>query len=192
MREPESVGGEFDYIAWIRRSTQSDRRAPVGIGDDTAVLKLTPGRDLLVTTDMILEDVHFDLHRATFEQVGRKALAVNLSDIAAMAGIPVAAVAAVGLTARTTREQAEQVFHGMQQLAREFDVAIIGGDTNRSPHGLVISITLLGETTERGPVRRTGAKPGDWILVTGSLGASIQGKHLTFTPRVQESLRIHQ
>lgn len=192
MREPESLSGEFDYIAWIRRATQSDRRVPIGIGDDTAVLKLTPGRDLLVTTDMIIEDVHFDLRHATFEQVGRKAMAVNLSDIAAMAGIPVAAVAAVGLSDRTTRDQAEALFHGIQEIAHEFDVAIIGGDTNRSPRGLVISITLLGETTERGPVRRSGAKPGDWILVTGSLGGSIRGKHLNFTPRVRESLRIHE
>jgi thiamine-monophosphate kinase len=192
MPQAERLSGEFDYIAWIRRLIAPDRRVPIGVGDDSAALRFTPGRDVLVTVDMLLEGVHFDLSKALARQVGRKSLGVNLSDIAAMAGTPVAAVVGLGIPDGFARPDAEQLFHGIHQLAGEFDVALIGGDTNRSPNGLVISITLLGEANPRGAVRRDGARIGDWIMVTGSLGGSIHGKHLTFTPRVREAITLHE
>src|SRR2546426_12586291 len=89
--------GKFAYISWVRQRTAGDPRVPIGIGDDAAALRLTSGRHALITTDMILEGVHFDLSRTTSRLVGRKAMAVNLSDIAAMAGVPVAAVVSIGL-----------------------------------------------------------------------------------------------
>ncbi len=186
------LSGEFAFIDWIRRQTSADPRVPIGIGDDAAALRLTPGREVLVTTDMILEGVHFERPRASARAIGRKAMAVNLSDIAAMAGVPVAAVASVGLPRDFRNHDAEELFHGMHDLAGEFGVALVGGDTNCSESGLVVAITLIGEATSRGPVRRSGARLGDWIMVTGSLGGSILSKHLDFTPRVREAIVLHE
>jgi thiamine-monophosphate kinase len=118
-------------------------------------------------------------------------MAVNLSDIAAMAGRPVAAVVSVGLPRQGGRALAEELYHGLRELADAFDTAVVGGDTNSWDGPLAISVTLLGEATERGPVTRAGARPGDWLLVTGPLGGSILGKHLDFTPRVREALQLH-
>jgi thiamine-monophosphate kinase len=163
---------------------------------------------------------------------GRKAMAANLSDIAAMAGVPTAAVVSVALPQNLTppppsqsgkgessgpnapapfpmREGgesgtpprlgegpgerfAEQLYLGLRELADEFGVAVVGGDTNSWGDKLAISVTLLGEVTQRGPVLRSGAKPGDWVFVTGPLGGSILGHHLTFTPRVREALKLHE
>jgi thiamine-monophosphate kinase len=176
--------GEFDYIRWIRERTSTSPRVRVGIGDDCAVL--TNDGDTLITTDMLLDGVHFHLGAHGPERVGRKALAVNLSDIAAMGGEPTAAVVSLALPRQRTAVIAEGVFRGMKSLADEFGVAIVGGDTNTWNGPLVISITLLGRPHSRGPILRSGAQVGDWLLVTGSLGGSILGKHLDFTPRVRE------
>src|SRR5262249_29911529 len=162
----------------------------VGPGDDTAVVDLTVA-PTLVTTDMLLEGSCFLLAEAGARQVGRKAMAVNLSDIAAMAGQPVAAVVSVGLPRRGGRALAEDLYLGLHDVASAFDTAIVGGDTNSWDGPLVISVSVLGEATEKGPVRRSGARPGDWLLVTGPLGGSIRGKHLTFTPRVREALVLN-
>jgi thiamine-monophosphate kinase len=191
MPHSKPLTGEFDYIAWIRQRVIADSRVPIGIGDDAALVRFSPNRDVIVTTDMLLEGVHFDLQIATPYQVGRKALGVNLSDIAAMAGIPVAATVALGVTETGGLEQAEELFRGIHEMAAEFNVAIVGGDTNRSRDGLVISITLLGEAGPHGCVKRGGARAGDWILTTGSLGGSIRAKHLTFIPRVREAAVLH-
>jgi len=190
VSQSDRLTGEFAFIDWIRRQTASDVRVPIGIGDDTAAIRFTPGREVLVTTDMILDGVHFNSSSTPARLIGRKALAVNLSDIAAMAGVPVAAVVSVGLPDGFARTAAEDLYAGMRELADEFRVAIVGGDTNRSTSGVVICITLLGEATARGPVRRNGARPGDWIMATGTFGGSILGKHLNFTPRVREALLL--
>jgi thiamine-monophosphate kinase len=183
---------EFAYIDWLRRRTPAHSSVEIGPGDDTAALRATPGRTLLMTTDMLLEGSCFLLEQAGPRRVGRKAMAVNLSDIAAMAGKPTAAVVSVGLPRRGGRALAEQLYEGMREVADAFDVPIVGGDTNSWEGPLVISVTVLGEATEKGPVRRNGAKPGEWILTTGPLGGSILGKHLDFTPRVAEALALHR
>ena len=97
MSQPDRLTGEFAFIDWLRKRTVSDPRVPIGIGDDTAAIRFTPGRDVLVTTDMILDGVHFDSSRTPARSIGRKAMGVNLSDVAAMAGVPVADVVSVGL-----------------------------------------------------------------------------------------------
>lgn len=190
---------EFEFIAKIRRAIGPDARVSLGIGDDAAWIG-APGNGLLVTVDMLLEGVHFDLARSSARQVGAKAMRVNLSDIAAMAGEPLAAVIAVGLPSSTRRaadgagtaDLAEQLFVGLKDAADEFGVAIIGGDTNRSAGGLVISVTLLGTPSAKGPVLRSGARPGDALCVTGKLGYSLEGRHLDFTPRVREAKLLHE
>lgn len=182
---------EFAHIDWIRRSVAAHTRVPIGIGDDAASIQLADRRACLITTDMLLEGVHFTSDAAPL-RVGRKAMNVNLSDIAAMAGRPIAAVVAVAFPSHWSDDAAEQLQRGLHDAAQAFDVAIVGGDTNRSPNGLVVAVTVLGETTERGAVCRSGARSGDWIVVTGPLGGSLLGHHLDFTPRVREALHIHR
>lgn len=182
---------ELALIEWIRQRAQSAPNLQVGIGDDCAVWQPT-GAPLLFTTDVLMEDVDFRVDETTPQLIGRKAMAVNLSDIAAMAGRPLAALVGVALPKSRGFDFARDLHEGLQSLADEFHVAIIGGDTNTWDGPLVISVTLIGEATERGPVRRSGAKPGDWLFVTGPLGGSILGHHLAFTPRIREALELHR
>ncbi len=184
--------GEFDYIAWLRQRTAPAPGVRVGPGDDCAVLESSANRGWLVTTDMLLEGSHFTLAEAGARRVGRKAMAVNLSDIAAMGGKPVAAFVSVGLPVGAAESLGKELYLGMREVADAFETAIAGGDTNTWTGGLVVSVTVLGEPGPQGPILRRGAKPGDWLLVTGPFGGSILGKHLDFTPRVQEALLLQQ
>jgi thiamine-monophosphate kinase len=188
---------EFDYIAWLRARTPADPRVTIGPGDDCAAL-VPPAGDLLVTTDMLMDGTDFVLAEVGPRRAGRKAMAANLSDIAAMAGRPLAAVVGVALPLANAsqgrppaRELAEQLYLGLRDAADEFGVPIVGGDTNSWSGPLVVGVTVLGEATGRGPVRRDGARPGDWVFVTGPVGGSILGHHLDFTPRVREALALH-
>jgi thiamine-monophosphate kinase len=186
---------EFDFIQSLRQHSQLPG-VVVGIGDDCAVLEPLAQR-WLVTTDLLTEGVDFLLAEATPEAIGKKAMGVNLSDIAAMAGVPKFAVVAVALPRHppggmTTRALADRLDAGVREMAARFGVAIVGGDTNTWDQGLVISITLIGESTARGPVLRSGAKLDDAIFVTGPLGGSLLGRHLSPEPRVREALALHQ
>ncbi len=191
--------GELAFIDWLRQRTPAAQRVLLGLGDDTAAVAWSAG-PCLVTTDMLLEGSCFVLEGSPIQvpgvpaasprSVGRKAMAVNLSDIAAMAGVPVAAVVSVGLPKRGGRALAEELYLGLRERADEFDTPLVGGDTNTWDGPLVISVTLLGEPGPAGVVRRAGARPGDWLLVTGPLGGSLRGKHLDFTPRVREALAL--
>ncbi len=164
----------------------------VGLGDDAAVIRTTPERQLVVTSDLLTDGVDFRLQECDPRRVGRKAIAVNLSDLAAMAAVPLAVIVSVALPRRGAAELSRAIYEGIFELTRRYDVALAGGDTNTWDGGLVISVTALGETTAKGPVRRGGALPGDSILVTGPLGGSILGKHFDFEPRVREALLLHE
>jgi thiamine-monophosphate kinase len=194
MFEP-SITSEFALIDWIRQRERS-RTGPwtkLGIGDDCAIFRPSPGSELLVTTDMLMDGRHFHLAEQGPESVGYKALAVNLSDIAAMAGRPRAAVVAVALPRTDAVSVAKRVHDGMRPLAERFGVDLAGGDTNAWDGPLVIAVTVFGETTARGAVRRAGARPGDIILVTGPLGGSlVAGRHLRPEPRINEALALHE
>lgn len=185
--------GEFDLIRWIRERTPAGGRVALGIGDDCAILHPTPGVELVVTTDMLMDGRHFQLDRDGAKAVGYKAMAVNVSDIAAMAAVPVAAVVALSLPKQAG--DAVQIAHGLHaglaEVASRYGVALVGGDTNAWDGPLVICVTLLGETTDRGAVLRSGARPGDAIFVTGPLGGSLLGRHLRPIPRVAEALALH-
>jgi thiamine-monophosphate kinase len=185
------MSGEFAFIDWLRRRTPADPRVLLGPGDDCAAIHANGDRTWLVTTDMLLEGSCFRVAEAGPRRVGRKAMAVNLSDIAAMAGEPIAAVVSVGVPRQGGMALAQELDAGLREMADAFKVAIVGGDTNSWDGPLVISVTLLGQPTGRGPVTRSGAKLGDWLVVTGALGGSILGKHLDFCPRVREATALH-
>lgn len=177
--------GEFGLIERLARRLPTRLPVKIGIGDDAAVLSLNRQEDLLFTTDMIIEGVHFRRSDDPY-WIGWKAIGVNLSDIAAMAGEPTYAVVALGLPRDYPVEQVDRLYAGMKALARRFDVHIVGGDTDRAK-ALTIAGAMLGRVKRGCAVLRRGARPGDAILVTGSLGGSILGKHLRFVPRVREA-----
>ncbi|MBW8883543.1 MAG: thiamine-monophosphate kinase [Planctomycetia bacterium] len=160
----------------------------VGPGDDAAILRMLDGANLVATTDMLMDGVDFELHRHESERIGRKALAVNLSDLAAMAASPVAALVSVALPRQGGEALAKRLYEGMLPLAAEFDCPIAGGDTNSWDGPLVISVTALGEVKPQRRWLRSGARPGDSILVTGEFGGSIRGRQFDFIPRVKEAL----
>lgn len=179
---------EFDFIEWLRSQTSAHPNVELGVGDDAAILKPNAARQVL-TTDLLMEGVHFELSSATFEQIGRKSLAVSLSDIAAMGAVPTVAVLNFAFPRQLAFADAQAVFRGALQLAREYHVAIVGGDTNRWSEKLVVGSTVLGQLEHSG-WRISGAEPGDVVLVSGELGGSLLGKHLDFTPRCQLAAEI--
>jgi thiamine-monophosphate kinase len=172
---------EFDFIEWLSSQMAEHPDVVLGVGDDAAIL-MASGDLQVLTTDLLLEGVHFELGSATCEQIGRKALAVSLSDVAAMGAIPTVAVLNFAFPKTLAFAAAQAIFQGSLQLAREFKVAIVGGDTNRWNQGLVVGSTVLGRMQHSG-WRLSGAQPGDLLLVSGSLGGSLLGKHLDFAPR---------
>jgi thiamine-monophosphate kinase len=178
---------EFELIARLTRDLPTNSAVLVGAGDDCAVLAGgDPTRDLLFKTDAVVEGIHFTAETPP-EQVGRKALARALSDIAAMAGTPTAALVTLGLPRKFDAAFVERIYAGMNALAREQHVAIVGGETTTNPERLLISISLLGHVPKGKAVRRAGAKVGDAIFVTGDLGGSLRGRHLDFEPRLAEA-----
>lgn len=181
--------GELATIRWFRERAMRTPNTLVGIGDDCAVLA-ADSRPTLATTDMLLDGTHFVLGECGPRRAGRKALAVNLSDIAAMGGTPTAALVSLGLPRRGAQRIAEELFLGMAPLAERHATPIVGGDTNAWDGPLVVSVTLLGVPGPHGPILRSGARPGDWLFVTGPLGGSIRGKHLDFEPRLAEAAQI--
>lgn len=188
---------ELELVRWLSENLPSHPLLRVGIGDDAAVLRWLAGDDLVVTTDAVTDEVDFILAETDPRLVGHKSLGVNLSDLAAMAAEPVAAVVSLVLPRKgcgglDAKGLAMELYHGMLPLAEQFNVAIAGGDTNSWDGPLAISITAFGRVTERGPLLRSGAKPGDRLLVTGSLGGSILGRHLQVEPRVREALLLHE
>ncbi|HMH54202.1 MAG TPA: thiamine-phosphate kinase [Candidatus Acidoferrum sp.] len=164
---------ERTLIRRIRRSTPPTAGVTVGIGDDCAVLEPTAGQRLLATTDLLLEDVHFRRRYAEPADVGWKSMAVNLSDIASMGGHPRWALVALACPHETTLDDVEAFYAGARDLAGRHAVTIVGGDTTASPAGWLVNVTLLGEATS--PLLRSGARAGDVIAVTGSLGRSAAG-----------------
>jgi thiamine-monophosphate kinase len=178
MSEPERfespLSGEFALIQWIRERTSPSASAVVGIGDDAAVLRTTPGTDLVITTDLLTDGRHFHLDPHSPDAIGYKAMAV-----------------AVALPREWAAEVARGLHTGLSAAAQEYGVAIVGGDTNAWDGPLVISVTLLGETCGRGPVCRSGAKPDDFIYLTGPVGGSILGRHLRPKPRVAEAIALN-
>ena len=180
---------ENDLIQWLREQVPGGELLRLGIGDDAAVLDWQQNSQLVVTTDLLIDRVHFDLATGVDpRRVGRKSLAVNLSDLAAMAAQPVGAVVSLALPRSGGLALAKSLYEGLLPLAAEFNCLVVGGDTNSHDGPLVISVTAFGQPTPAGVWTRSGAVPGDHLIITGNLGGSLLGKHLDFTPRVHEAL----
>jgi len=178
--------GEFNFIAAIAKNCKKHRSVIKGIGDDAAVVRFTKDKQLLFTVDMLIEDVHF-LRTHKPQEIGHKALACSISDIAAMGGTPNYALVSVSLPKSLSINYAKRIYQGMQKTADKFSVAIIGGDTN-SCEKIIIDVFVCGTVQKKRLVKRDTAKSGDSIFVTGSLGSSQNGRHLRFTPRLEQAL----
>jgi thiamine-monophosphate kinase len=179
-----SSRSEFDFIDSIRRRVSSSLNTQnssllAGIGDDAAVFKQASGRDTVVTTDLLVEEIDFRRSSTEPRLLGHKALAVSLSDIAAMGARPRWALCSLGVPQETWDTNfLDEFYEGLFALAGRYDVQLIGGDVSRTPERIVIDSIVLGECESMGAVFRSGAKPGDRLFVTGSLGGAASGLRL--------------
>lgn len=182
---------EWTFINWLREHAgrRSDPRVKVGIGDDMAILDLA-GQTVLLGSDMLVEGIHFDLGKVSARQIGRKALGVCLSDCAAMAAEPSAALVSFSKPKSMPVDVLQQFYEGLVEIADEFDCPLVGGDSCAGSDQLVVDVALLAVSNGVGPVLRSGAIPGDWLYVTGKLGGSILEKHFSFVPRIREARRL--
>ena len=171
-----SCVGEFGLIEEIRKSSAcSSPAVVVGIGDDAAVMKMPASSVLLATTDLLIEHVHFDLSFTDFSSLGWKSAAVNLSDIAAMGGMPRFCLSSLAIPSGISVEAVKAFYRGFSSVLRAHNTMLVGGDTSSSKGGFVVSVTILGETNKGMVISRSGAKRGDRVFVTGTLGDSGAG-----------------
>mgnify|MGYP006267078291 CR=1 FL=1 len=173
---PVSHLGEFGLIEYLTRRFSSQRKeVRKGLGDDAAVIDAGEGRVQVVSTDMLLENVHFDLGYVPLRHLGYKAVVVNLSDIVAMNALPYGVTVSIAMSSRFSVEALDELYAGIALACERYQVDLIGGDTTSSQQGLVISVTAMGEAHQDDIVYRSGAKPGDLVCVTGDVGAAYAG-----------------
>ena len=177
--------GEFGLINRIKKLIRTDPSVIKGIGDDCAVLKYDKHNYQLLTCDMLVEGIDFT-RKDKPHLVGRKALAISISDIASCGGLPRYALVSLGIPKSASVDLVDKIYGGMISLAKLYKINIVGGDIS-SAKSLTINVSLLGEVEKNNLLLRNGAKPGDFIFVTGELGGSIFGRHLEFIPRLKEA-----
>src|SRR5262245_11952722 len=173
---------EFELIARLVPLLPTNDYVVAGAGDDCAVLDIgIPDRDVLLKTDAVVEGIHFTADTEP-SGIGHKALARCLSDVAAMGGVPVAAVVTLALPPDHDAGRVVDIYRGMAALATRHQVAIVGGETTTNPERMLLSVAVVGLVAKGRAIRRRGAKDGDALFVTGELGGTIQGRHLEFEP----------
>ena len=178
------IGGEFGFIDRIRATYAGakDDALALPLGDDAAVLNIPAGRQVVVTTDGLIEGIHFRREWSDFYSIGWKAAAVNLSDIAAMGADPAFAFVSLAVPPDETVEGLERLYDGLSDCLNRYGARLAGGDTSRTPGGLAITVTLLGTIPQGQALTRSGAKVGDVLLVTGTLGDAAAGLALLDAP----------
>ena len=181
--------GEFGLIDRIRRKVSAGRGVRLGIGDDAAWIDHPQGSSL-ITADLLIEGIHFDLRWTSLADLGYKSLAVNLSDIAAMGGVPAYAMLSLGIPANFDSKQLDELYRGINGLAKKHGVTIVGGDTNLAD-SLLISVCVIGHPPSK-PICRSGAHVGDDIYVTGTLGDAALGLELLRRKRLRQSRAMAQ
>ena len=204
---------EAEFVRWLSERLPQSKNLTLPMGDDGALLAPTATdinpAQIVATTDLLSDGIDFRLGEVDPQRIGRKALAVNLSDLAAMAARPLAVVMASALPSQSSAgwlpakydsqpdrpqgvlELAKSLYEGMLPLAERFNVPIAGGDTNLHDGPLVLSGTALGTVTREGPLTRSGGQPGDRLLVTGTVGGSLAAHQFDFTPRIEEALQLN-
>ncbi len=182
---------EARLLDWLATRFGSDRRLRLPIGDDAAWLDLAPEASCVLATDMLMAGVHFEPPPASpWERIGQKALGVNLSDLAAMAARPVAALVSLALPRGTSEADVRRLYDGVVSLADRFGMVIAGGDTNVYEGPLVLNVAVVGVPMGETVWTRGGGRPGDWLAVTGALGGSILGKHWCPEPRLETAAAL--
>ncbi len=180
--------GEFGFIDRIKKGCLNRKNGVIaGIGDDCAVFRVSDGMAVLLTTDMLIEDVHFYRDEIPPNLLGRKSLAVSVSDIAAMGGRPKEAFVSIGIPGDIEIEYLDKIYDGLKSMSAEYGINLLGGDTVSSPDQLVINIALTGEAIEDDILYRNGAKIGDIIFITGKPGLSSAGLDLLRNKRKFEN-----
>lgn len=167
--------GEFGLIKHLTENFKIRHESSIkGVGDDAAVLNFE-NREVLVSTDLLLEGIHFDLAYVPLMHLGYKAIQVNLSDIYAMNGVATQVTFSIGLSSKFPLEAVEEIYKGIQLACDKFNIDLIGGDTSSSKQGLVISVTSIGHAEKKDVVYRNGAQEGDLLCVSGDLGGAYVG-----------------
>ena len=182
---------EQSFLAWLKGRQHGLPQVAVGIGDDAAVLDWPQGQ-LVAANDGIVDGVDFLTDRHPLDAIGRKAIAINLSDMAAMGAVPVACLVNLCLPQQHATQTAAGIYEGILAIAAQFQLAIAGGDLTVYDGPLAIDVTILGRVAPGTAWLRSGAQVGDAIFVTGALGGSILGRHLAFQPRVTEAIRLRE
>ncbi|MEE9515080.1 MAG: thiamine-phosphate kinase [Candidatus Brocadiales bacterium] len=182
---------ESKYIKYLREVQGTSKDVLKGIGDDAAVVRAPKGLCVL-TTDTLLEGTHFSLKDTGPRALGRKAITSSLSDVAAMGCRATMALVSIAFPRSTPMRFARQLTGGLYDTAAKYGVTVVGGDTVSGKVPLLINVTVLGEADGLRPVLRSGARPGDAVMVTGELGGSILGKHLRFEPRLEEAVYLNR
>lgn len=171
--------GEFGLIERLTQGIATKNPTSIlGVGDDAAVVDYPEDQEQLITTDLLLEGVHFDLTYVPLKHLGYKSAVVNFSDIYAMGGRPQQITLSLGVSSRFTVEHLEEFYSGVKLACEVYGVDLVGGDTSASRQGLVISITCIGSVAKGKEIRRSGARPTDLICVSGDLGAAYMGLQL--------------
>lgn len=182
--------GEFGLIDHLTAAFPMELPENIlGPGDDAAVIRMSDQRDVVVTSDMLVEGIHFDLMYAPLKHIGYKAIAVNLSDLAAMGARPTSVTVSVAMSNRYTVEAMEALYTGMRLACKRYGAEIVGGDTTTAPQGMTLSITAIGWVPEGRAILRSGARPNDIIVVTGDLGGAYMG--LQLLEREKEVFRVN-